>query len=64
MLAPAWKKHICVEGEGASVNVSGVIDGAQNVITFTAKPGKYTINYDAIDFYGKVRNKKYYVEVK
>ena len=22
------------------------------------------INYDAIDFYGKVRNKKYYVEVK
>ena len=64
MLAPAWKKHICVEGEGASVNVSGVIDGAQKVITFTAKPGKYTINYDAIDFYGKVRNKKYYVEVK
>ena len=64
MLAPAWKKHISVEGEGASVNVSGVIDGAQNVITFTAKPGKYTINYDAIDFYGKVRNKKYYVEVK
>ena len=64
MLAPAWKKHISVEGEGASVNVSGVIDGAQKVITFTAKPGKYTINYDAIDFYGKVRNKKYYVEVK
>ena len=64
MLAPAWKKHISVEGEGASVNVSGVIDGAQNIITFTAKPGKYTINYDAIDFYGKVRNKKYYVEVK
>ena len=64
MLAPAWKKHICVEGEDASVNVSGVIDGAQKVITFTAKPGKYTINYDAIDFYGKVRNKKYYVEVK
>lgn len=64
MLAPAWKKHISVEGEGASVNVSGVIDGAQKVITFTAKPGKYTINYDAIDFYGKVRNKKFYVEVK
>ena len=64
MLAPAWKKHICVEGEGASVNVSGVIDGAQKIITLTAKPGKYTINYDAIDFYGKVRNKKYYVEVK
>lgn len=64
MLAPAWKKHISVEGEGASVNVSGVIDGAQKFITLTAKPGKYTINYDAIDFYGKVRNKKYYVEVK
>ena len=64
MLAPAWKKHISVEGEGASVNVSGVIDGAQKIITLTAKPGKYTINYDAIDFYGKVRNKKYYVEVK
>lgn len=64
MLAPAWKKHVSVEGAGGSVNVSGVIDGAQNKIIFTAKPGKYTINYDAIDFYGKVRNKKYYVEVK
>ncbi|MGM9776856.1 MAG: hypothetical protein ACI3ZD_00765 [Prevotella sp.] len=64
MLAPAWKKHVSVEGAGGSVNVSGVIDGAQNKIIFTAKPGKYTINYDAIDFYGQVRNKKYYVEVK
>ena len=64
MIAPAWKKHVSVEGNGASVNVSGVIDGTNNIITLTAKPGKYTINYDAIDFYGKVRNKKYYVEVK
>ena len=64
MLAPAWKKHVSVEGAGGSVNVSGDFDGAQNKIIFTAKPGKYTINYDAIDFYGKVRNKKYYVEVK
>ena len=42
----------------------GVIDGATNIIRFTAKPGKYTIKFDAIDYYGEQREKTYYVEVK
>ena len=64
LLAPAYKKYISVEGQGASFDQSGVIDGATNIIRFTAKPGKYTIKFDAVDYYGEQREKTYYVEVK
>ena len=64
LIAPAYKKYVEVEGNGASLDVNGVIDGATNIIRFTAKPGKYTIKFDAIDYYGEQREKTYYVEVK
>ena len=65
MLAPAYKKSVRVtSGSGASVDVKGVFDGNKRTVVFTAKPGKYTIQYDAIDYYGHVRPKTYYVEVK
>ena len=64
LLAPAFKKCVTVEGEGASVDVDGVFDGGTKKVVFTAKPGKYTITYNAMDYYGITRTKKYYVEVK
>ena len=64
LLAPAYKKCVTVEGEGGSVDVDGVFDGGTKKVVFTAKPGKYTITYNAMDYYGITRTKKYYVEVK
>lgn len=59
MLAPAWIKDVkIIEGNGASVEKEG------KLYKFTAKAGKYTIQYKSMDYYGKIRTKKYYVEVK
>lgn len=59
MLAPAWIKDVkIIEGNGASVEKEG------KLYKFTAKAGKYTIQYKSMDYYGKIRTKMYYVEVK
>lgn len=59
MLAPAYIKSIkVIDGTGASVEKDG------KLYKFTAKAGKYTIEYKAMDYYGAIRTKKCYVEVK
>ena len=66
LFAPAYKKYIQVnalDGGKASVS-SNMLDFNQRAVTLTAEKGKYEIIYSAIDFYGKIATKKYYVEVK
>ncbi|MDY4854121.1 MAG: hypothetical protein SO188_15140 [Prevotella sp.] len=66
LFAPAYKKYIQVnalDGGKASVS-SNMLDFKQRAVTLTAEKGKYEIIYSAIDFYGKIATKKYYVEVK
>ncbi len=66
LFAPAYKKYIQVnalDGGKASVS-SNMLDFNQRAVTLTAEKGKYEIIYSAIDFYGWIATKKYYVEVK
>ena len=66
LFAPAYKKYIQVNSlDGGKASVSNsLLDFKQRAVTFTAEKGKYEIIYSAIDFYGKIVAKKYYVEVK
>ena len=41
-----------------------MLDAGHESTILTATAGKYEIVYSAIDFYGKIVAKKYYIEVK
>ena len=61
LLAPAYKKSIKVNGTELN---NETLDGATKTVVANLKSGLNEIEYSTMDFYGKVRNKKYYVEVK
>ena len=66
LLAPAYKKYVQVtplDGGTASFSKRMFDSGHESTI-LTATAGKYEIVYSAIDFYGKIVAKKYYIEVK
>ena len=66
LLAPAYKKYVQVtplDGGTASFSKRMFEAGHESTI-LTATAGKYEIVYSAIDFYGKIVAKKYYIEVK
>jgi len=64
IFAPAYKKYVKVECDGQVVKDYGVFDGSISELELTVESGKtYTVTYDAIDFYGKERNKVYTINV-
>ena len=70
LLAPAYKKQLYVKEAGAEILVNGkatksAFNGQIQKVVFNAsKAGNYTIVYKAIDYSGKVVEKKFYVTVK
>ena len=66
LLAPAYKKYVQVTPlDGGTASFSKrMLDAGHESTVLTATAGKYEIVYSAIDFYGKIVAKKYYIEVK
>ena len=66
LLAPAYKKYVQVTPlDGGTASFSKrMLDAGHESTILTATAGKYEIVYSAIDFYGKIVAKKYYIEVK
>ena len=66
LLAPAYKKYVQVTPlDGGTASFSKrMFDAGHESTILTATAGKYEIVYSAIDFYGKIVAKKYYIEVK
>ena len=70
LLAPAYKKQLYVKEAGAEILVNGkatksAFNGQIQKVVFNAsKAGNYTIVYKAIDYFGKVVEKNFYVTVK
>lgn len=76
LLAPAYKKYVQVnlvsgtsgsysitDGENSGRNL--LIDGNDNAIVFTGQAGStYAITYSAVDYYGYVTAKTYYVKIQ
>ena len=75
LLCPAYKKWVqvsTIEGDGEATLTNGeeegdglLLDGKENALVLKADAGStYQIVYSAVDYYGKVAAKKYYIQVK
>ena len=75
LLCPAYKKWVqvsTIEGDGEATLTNDeeegdglLLDGKENALVLKADAGStYQIVYSAVDYYGKVVAKKYYIEVK
>ena len=74
MFAPALKKYVAVtSGPSAAAqtfgnageNMNKVLDGRCREVMFQAnQPGLYEITYSAVDFYGYITTRKFYINVE
>lgn len=75
LLAPAYKKYVQVDlvsgagsfyiSDGENTGRNLLIDGNDNAIVLTGQAGStYAITYSAIDYYGYVTAKTYYVKIQ
>ena len=74
MFAPALKKYVAVTSApsaaaqnfaNAGENMNKVLDGRCREVMFQAnQPGLYEITYSAVDFYGYITTRKFYINVE
>ena len=74
MFAPALKKYVAVtkapstaaqDYANAGVNMNQVLDGRCREVVFQANAkGLYEVTYSAVDFYGKITTRKFYINVQ
>ena len=74
MFAPALKKYVAVTSApsaaaqnfaNAGENMNKVLDGRCREVMFQAnQPGIYEITYSAVDFYGYITTRKFYINVE